>query len=111
RTGDPRRRRLRAVRRRVHRAAPSPRRLRRRYAPCLLPGDRRRGVRVAGRSARSATRLMPLLDGFDLPALARELGALGADGWLLYDFRSEEHTSELQSRGPLVCRLLLEKKK
>src|SRR5437870_9097278 len=27
------------------------------------------------------------------------------------DFRSEEHTSELQSRGHLVCRLLLEKKK
>src|SRR5690625_4998388 len=25
-------------------------------------------------------------------------------------FRSEEHTSELQSRGHLVCRLLLEKK-
>src|SRR5206468_9813088 len=28
------------------------------------------------------------------------------DGW-----RSEEHTSELQSRSDLVCRLLLEKKK
>src|SRR5690625_5893244 len=30
-----------------------------------------------------------------------------------FDFqdRSEEHTSELQSRGHLVCRLLLEKKK
>src|SRR5690625_1704589 len=27
------------------------------------------------------------------------------------DPRSEEHTSELQSRGHLVCRLLLEKKK
>src|SRR5690625_5537279 len=27
------------------------------------------------------------------------------------DNRSEEHTSELQSRGHLVCRLLLEKKK
>src|SRR5690625_5822370 len=27
------------------------------------------------------------------------------------NFRSEEHTSELQSRGHLVCRLLLEKKK
>src|SRR5438874_5914284 len=27
------------------------------------------------------------------------------------DFRSEEHTSELQSRRDLVCRLLLEKKK
>src|SRR5690625_7014780 len=29
----------------------------------------------------------------------------------LRDDRSEEHTSELQSRGQLVCRLLLEKKK
>src|SRR3712207_7150648 len=28
-----------------------------------------------------------------------------------YDPRSEEHTSELQSRQYLVCRLLLEKKK
>src|SRR5690349_24157160 len=28
-----------------------------------------------------------------------------------FDFRSEEHTSELQSRRDLVCRLLLEKKK
>src|SRR5438874_8548257 len=27
------------------------------------------------------------------------------------NFRSEEHTSELQSRRDLVCRLLLEKKK
>src|SRR5437660_3760692 len=34
-------------------------------------------------------------------------------GQLLVDLfpRSEEHTSELQSRGHLVCRLLLEKKK
>src|SRR5690625_6251346 len=29
----------------------------------------------------------------------------------LSETRSEEHTSELQSRGHLVCRLLLEKKK
>src|SRR5690625_7706170 len=28
-----------------------------------------------------------------------------------HGWRSEEHTSELQSRGHLVCRLLLEKKK
>src|SRR5206468_12358372 len=28
-----------------------------------------------------------------------------------YGWRSEEHTSELQSRSDLVCRLLLEKKK
>src|SRR5439155_19413956 len=39
------------------------------------------------------------------------------DHWLALDrrnsgpIRSEEHTSELQSRGHLVCRLLLEKKK
>src|SRR5881628_3137495 len=30
---------------------------------------------------------MPLLEGFDFPALTDALGALGADGWLLYDFR------------------------
>src|SRR2546429_3748549 len=31
--------------------------------------------------------------------------------WVVTDMRSEEHTSELQSRLHLVCRLLLEKKK
>src|SRR3989442_4340113 len=31
--------------------------------------------------------------------------------FLVGDVRSEEHTSELQSRPHLVCRLLLEKKK
>src|SRR5690625_6381401 len=45
---------------------------------------------------------------------------LADEGMLFTDFysgspvcspRSEEHTSELQSRGHLVCRLLLEKKK
>src|SRR3989475_12374814 len=33
-----------------------------------------------------------------------------ADAWRAH-FRSEEHTSELQSQSNLVCRLLLEKKK
>src|SRR5690606_40099610 len=36
---------------------------------------------------------------------------LGFTGYSLPDDRSEEHTSELQSRENLVCRLLLEKKK
>src|SRR5690625_6830381 len=36
------------------------------------------------------------------PILAAQIGS---------EIRSEEHTSELQSRGHLVCRLLLEKKK
>src|SRR3989442_6971588 len=31
--------------------------------------------------------------------------------WVTHPCRSEEHTSELQSRPHLVCRLLLEKKK
>src|SRR5690625_3539546 len=39
--------------------------------------------------------------------IARDLGKRKVDEAK----RSEEHTSELQSRGHLVCRLLLEKKK
>src|SRR5690349_23082166 len=38
------------------------------------------------------------------------LGAALVSGWAVL-VRSEEHTSELQSRRDLVCRLLLEKKK
>src|SRR3712207_7645235 len=54
------------------------------------------------------------------PQLAKRLRDLGVGGRLLgaerrqrrHDReRSEEHTSELQSRQYLVCRLLLEKKK
>ncbi len=37
---------------------------------------------------------MPLLQGFDFPALAAALGALGADGWLLYDFRKVNPIAE-----------------
>src|SRR3712207_8984080 len=40
--------------------------------------------------------------------VAQPVGVDSASGGLL---RSEEHTSELQSRQYLVCRLLLEKKK
>src|SRR3989442_12723960 len=42
-----------------------------------------------------------------------EAAAHKNEGWLLHFslIRSEEHTSELQSRPHLVCRLLLEKKK
>src|SRR5690625_6201138 len=38
-------------------------------------------------------------------------GSLVIDSLASGGARSEEHTSELQSRGQLVCRLLLEKKK
>src|SRR2546421_7719396 len=44
----------------------------------------------------------------DEPTLRQERGGRGPPG---RGARSEEHTSELQSRSELVCRLLLEKKK
>src|SRR3712207_7991556 len=47
--------------------------------------------------------------GLELDDLARRFGVPDALGALCV--RSEEHTSELQSRQYLVCRLLLEKKK
>src|SRR5690625_6275800 len=40
----------------------------------------------------------------------RKLADLLHGTWLGHPLRSEEHTSELQSRGHLVCRLLREKK-
>src|SRR5207253_5731916 len=61
------------------------------------------------------TTLFRSLDGSSVSPGRREPG----EGWHRSDgdkrafreTRSEEHTSELQSRGHLVCRLLLEKKK
>src|SRR3989442_11886499 len=45
------------------------------------------------------------------PRVADRQGSLGGEGAARRPVRSEEHTSELQSRPHLVCRLLLEKKK
>src|SRR5437870_10349291 len=50
-----------------------------------------------------------LRPGFKHRTEARDQG--GQEGRRAGKLRSEEHTSELQSRGHLVCRLLLEKKK
>src|SRR5205809_7619130 len=36
----------------------------------------------------------PLLDGFDFAALADALAALGADAWLVYDFRHVNPVAE-----------------
>src|SRR3712207_8621059 len=66
-----------------------------------------RGDRVEGRRASffsAITRSQPLFSA----ALARACAPAGRQ-W--NRGRSEEHTSELQSRQYLVCRLLLEKKK
>src|SRR5207253_6805817 len=88
-------------------------------------------VVVAGktlRAARTSTRLKSLrfeMNGRDYQAIEQNprkpsrWGQLARDGHQVVQFRdvqsnkyvrSEEHTSELQSRGHLVCRLLLEKK-
>src|SRR2546428_8378068 len=47
---------------------------------------------------------IPTVIGVGIAMDAMEVAAVG-------QLRSEEHTSELQSRSDLVCRLLLEKKK
>src|SRR5690554_7749587 len=46
----------------------------------------------------------------DIKKLLKSFQALIAQGHSIIVIRSEEHTSELQSRPHLVCRLLLEKK-
>src|SRR2546422_1546095 len=54
----------------------------------------------------------PFRRSLEAPLLVRRLGHDRRDrGGPAVVVRSEEHTSELQSRLPLVCRLLLEKKK
>src|SRR5690349_23943935 len=57
------------------------------------------------RAARNATKAAGWRISGALMAMARPFH------WRRISRRSEEHTSELQSRRDLVCRLLLEKKK
>src|SRR5690625_6428020 len=52
-----------------------------------------------------------VLPGLQVHGVAHHGVVGGAGGQPALGRRSEEHTSELQSRGQLVCRLLLEKKK
>src|SRR3712207_9048809 len=66
-----------------------------RRAPCLAPPAPERAVTPAAPAAAGVARA---------PAAAAAAAVAAAA-------RSEEHTSELQSRQYLVCRLLLEKKK
>src|SRR3712207_8595144 len=64
--------------------------------------------------------IIPVINKIDLPSaqpdlvreeIERVVGLPGDECILASAKRSEEHTSELQSRQYLVCRLLLEKKK
>src|SRR5439155_2292573 len=65
--------------------------------------EKSKGGRHDGSCARSRVRSRATLHN------GRRHRVIGAE--LSHAARSEEHTSELQSRGHLVCRLLLEKKK
>src|SRR5207253_9936384 len=88
--------------------------------PTRRSSDLERTFRISGRFVMADTNQ-------PVPVSAFGYGLLDPSGRLLGDYyggtanargefqatglRSEEHTSELQSRGHLVCRLLLEKKK
>src|SRR3712207_7221849 len=74
----------------------------------LFRSARERLRRLRHHERRAAHALDPACDGeFDFACADRARG----DADRLHAGRSEEHTSELQSRQYLVCRLLLEKKK
>src|SRR6266536_6010999 len=69
--------------------------------PPLAGGRRGAAVWARRLGLRGAQRVLPLMDKPEAYKLPNQQNAV----------RSEEHTSELQSRVDLVCRLLLEKKK
>src|SRR5438105_7862446 len=71
--------------------------------PAEVVRDERERALLAGRAV-----IVRRLQALPIEAVVR--GYLIGSGWKDYQ-RSEEHTSELQSRVDLVCRLLLEKKK
>src|SRR5947209_20301777 len=66
----------------------------------------RRGA-PAGVSSLSFQSITTMSESCSMPPLSRKVESFGRTRRR----RSEEHTSELQSRQYLVCRLLLEKKK
>src|SRR2546430_3142832 len=65
-----------------------------------------RSVHRSTRRMRELLRVAALQGGFDIL-----VGITIGLGMAVTLYRSEEHTSELQSQSNLVCRLLLEKKK
>src|SRR5437868_7418063 len=79
--------------------------------PCAGPGE---GVVRSRARQRSAVQWLPRQPGNLLRAHETRPEGHGnapPERWSPDARRSEEHTSELQSRFELVCRLLLEKKK
>src|SRR5207249_11860184 len=81
-------------------------------ARCALGcSDERRGLSPPGSTRRLVDPLHPTAKGSSAPLGFHKVEITPAPSLRQRQNRSEEHTSELQSRFDLVCRLLLEKKK
>src|SRR5204862_4967813 len=70
------------------------------------------GVESQNNSPLRRSMNMPLgpVTRLNVNASSESVAATKSDDAFTFSLRSEEHTSELQSRRELVCRLLLEKK-
>src|SRR5690606_40631806 len=77
-------------------------------APTIVSSDIEAGQIVANSAFTFTERFIFV---FDYTGRAKLLFEARPDRFRITFSRSEEHTSELQSRENLVCRLLLEKKK
>src|SRR5258707_7323779 len=86
-----------------------------RIALAEIRGEKKLGTREFEQTevkiGREKDRCDLVFDRAQWPMVSRAHAALNIEGGRCYLTRSEEHTSELQSRQYLVCRLLLEKKK
>src|SRR5690554_7067505 len=82
-------------------------------SPCIRPSSPTSGVNCENTDSPSTRRKAPPSSPLAITrsALTLLVTSESATPRLATRFRSEEHTSELQSRPHLVCRLLLEKKK
>src|SRR5690606_41157340 len=78
----------------------------------MLAPAMKAGKAICQRRSRCLSELMPFrIKAATANKLAKPVSKPTCAVLLTPDSRSEEHTSELQSRENLVCRLLLEKKK
>src|SRR2546422_5835689 len=82
------------------------------YTTLFRSGEPEQGMPPVKNLQQSLDIMHEDIAAFDVRQFVEQYGAQLERGQLVRKFvRSEEHTSELQSRLHLVCRLLLEKKK